>query len=228
MNVLIVEDDRKLNASLCEVLETYGVSCTGCTNGADGFANGLNGEWDIILLDIMLPEMDGFEITRRLRTHGVSTPILMLTARSDTEDRIIGLDNGADYYLSKPFEIGELLACIRALVRRSGSIAFDAVSFGDLSFHLLSGELLCAEKKVRLGGKEAQIMQMLIMAQGKTVNKKELLIQAWGEFWPSEYNSLEVFISVLRKKLQFLNSGVQIRTHRKVGYSLEDGTCSKN
>ena len=176
----------------------------------------------------MLPEMDGFEITRSLRTHGVSTPILMLTARSDTEDRIIGLDNGADYYLSKPFEIGELLACIRALVRRSGSIAFDAVSFGDLSFHLLSGELLCAEKKVRLGGKEAQIMQMLIMAQGKTVNKKELLIQAWGEFWPSEYNSLEVFISVLRKKLQFLNSGVQIRTHRKVGYSLEDGTCSKN
>lgn len=228
MNVLIVEDDRKLNASLCEVLETYGASCTGCTNGADGFVNGLNGEWDIILLDIMLPEMDGFEITRRLRTHGVSTPILMLTARSDTEDRIIGLDNGADYYLSKPFEIGELLACIRALVRRSGSIAFDAVSFGDLSFHLLSGELLCAEKKVRLGGKEAQIMQMLIMAQGKTVNKKELLIQAWGEFWPSEYNSLEVFISVLRKKLQFLNSGVQIRTHRKVGYSLEDGTCSKN
>ena len=195
MNVLIVEDDRKLNASLCEVLETYGASCTGCTNGADGFANGLNGEWDIILLDIMLPEMDGFEITRRLRTHGVSTPILMLTARSDTEDRIIGLDNGADYYLSKPFEIGELL---------------------------------CAEKKVRLGGKEAQIMQMLIMAQGKTVNKKELLIQAWGEFWPSEYNSLEVFISVLRKKLQFLNSNVQIRTHRKVGYSLEDGTCSKN
>ena len=226
--IYYVEDDDNIRDLTVYALRKQGIEAEGFSCDGEFKAAVARRVPDAVLLDIMLPEMDGFEITRRLRTHGVSTPILMLTARSDTEDRIIGLDNGADYYLSKPFEIGELLACIRALVRRSGSIAFDAVSFGNLSFHLLSGELLCAEKKVRLGGKEAQIMQMLIMAQGKTVNKKELLIQAWGEFWPSEYNSLEVFISVLRKKLQFLNSGVQIRTHRKVGYSLEDGTCSKN
>lgn len=228
MRVLIIEDDRALNASLCEVIETYGADCVGCLDGTAGLTRALNEEWDLILLDIMLPGMDGFEITRRLRTHGISTPILMLTARADTEDRITGLDNGADYYLSKPFELGELLACIRALVRRSGSVAFDSVSFGDLSFNLLSGELLCADKKARLGHKEAQIMQMLTAAQGEVVNKRDILMQAWGDCWPSEYNSLEVFISVLRKKLQFLGSKASIKTHRKVGYSLEVASCSKS
>ena len=177
---------------------------------------------DLVLLDVMLPKLDGFTVLRRLRAEGSTTPVLMLTARSELTDRVNGLDSGADYYLTKPFEPKELLACIRALTRRQPELRqTDALKYGDLRLEKTSFTLSCGERSVRLSRKEFDMMEMLMLNQKLVITKEKLLLKVWGYESDAEDNNVEVYISFLRKKLDHLHSQVKIRTIRMVGYCLE-------
>ena len=187
-----------------------------------GLDNALTSIYDVILLDVMLPKLDGFTVLRRLRAEGSTTPVLMLTARSELTDRVNGLDSGADYYLTKPFEPKELLACIRALTRRQPELRqTDALKYGDLRLEKTSFTLSCGERSVRLSRKEFDMMEMLMLNQKLVITKEKLLLKVWGYESDAEDNNVEVYISFLRKKLDHLHSQVKIRTIRMVGYCLE-------
>lgn len=221
MRALIVEDDRALARTLGEMLKSAHFESDICNDGESGLDNGLSGAYDLIVLDIMLPKKDGFSIARELRAAKIDTPILMLTARTETGDKVRGLDSGADYYLTKPFEMSELLACVRALTRRQGEVVMDELTFGDLTLNLSTCDLCYGDKKVRLGKKEFSIMR-IFMANGAAIVSKETLInKVWGFESDAEDNNVEVYISFLRKKLAFLKAPVQIATLRKFGYRLE-------
>ena len=221
MRALIVEDDRALARTLGEMLKSAYFESDISYDGESGLDNGLSDTYDLIVLDIMLPKKDGFSIARELRAAKIDTPILMLTARTETGDKVRGLDSGADYYLTKPFEMSELLACVRALTRRQGEVVMDELTFGDLTLNLSTCDLCYGDKKVRLGKKEFSIMR-IFMANGAAIVSKETLInKVWGFESDAEDNNVEVYISILRKKLAFLKAPVQIATLRKFGYRLE-------
>ena len=221
MRALIVEDDRALARTLGEMLKSAHFESDISYDGESGLDNGLSDTYDLIVLDIMLPKKDGFAIAKELRRAKIDTPILMLTARTETGDKVRGLDSGADYYLTKPFEMSELLACVRALTRRQGEVVMDELTFGDLTLNLSTCDLCYGDKKVRLGKKEFSIMR-IFMANGAAIVSKETLInKVWGFESDAEDNNVEVYISFLRKKLAFLKAPVQIATLRKFGYRLE-------
>ena len=185
-------------------------------------ANAASDIYDLVVLDAMLPGMDGFTLLQRLRQEGHTVPVLMLTARSGVEDKVRGLDSGADYYLTKPFEPKELLACIRALTRRQPELRqTDALKYGDLRLEKTSFTLSCGERSVRLSRKEFDMMEMLMLNQKLVITKEKLLLKVWGYESDAEDNNVEVYISFLRKKLDHLHSQVKIRTIRMVGYCLE-------
>lgn len=224
MRVLIVEDERRLAQTLADLLQAHNYSTDLSFDGISGLDNALSGIYDAIILDVMLPGMDGFSIVRELRRERVETPVLMLTARTETDDRVSGLDAGADYYLTKPFHTQELLACIRAITRRSGSVEQgNVLRFGDLTLDLSSCLLSCGGKSVRLSRKEFEIMSKLLSNGTRVVTKESLLLTVWGYDSPAEDNNVEVYISFLRKKLNHLKSTVSIRTLRMIGYHLEEG-----
>ncbi len=221
MRALIVEDDKALARTLGEMLKSARFESDICYDGETGLDNGLSDVYDLIILDIMLPKKDGFSVARELRREKIDTPILMLTARTETGDKVRGLDSGGDYYLTKPFEMSELLACVRALTRRQGEVVMDELSFGDLHLNLSTGDLSYGDKKVRLGKKEFSIMH-IFLSNGETIVSKETLInKVWGYESDAEDNNVEVYISFLRKKLAFLKAPIQIATLRKFGYRLE-------
>ena len=223
MRVLIVEDEARLASSLQDLLELNGYAADIAHDGESGLDNALTGIYDVILLDVMLPKLDGFSLLRRLRGEGDSTPVLMLTARDQVSDKVEGLDCGADYYLTKPFEPQELLACIRALTRRQPELRDpDLVSCGDLSLDKRLFTLSCGTRSVRLSRKEYDLMELLMRNQGLIVTKESLLVKVWGYESDAEDNNVEVYISFLRKKLDHLHSTVKIRTIRMVGYCLEN------
>ena len=223
MRVLIVEDEVRLAATLQDLLEINGYTADVCHDGESGLDNALSGIYDVILLDVMLPKMDGFTLLRHLRGANNATPVLMLTARDQVGDRVEGLDCGADYYLTKPFEPQELLACIRALTRRQPELRDpDLVSCGDLSLDKRLFTLSCGARSVRLSRKEYDLMELLMRNQGLIVTKESLLVKVWGYESDAEDNNVEVYISFLRKKLDHLHSTVKIRTIRMVGYCLEN------
>lgn len=221
MRILIVEDDGPLARTLKEMLKNARYDSDICLDGEDGLDHGLSGSYDLIVLDVMLPKMDGFAVAGNLRKNKIDTPILMLTARADIADRVKGLDSGADYYLTKPFEMSELLACVRALTRRQGEVVMDTLSIGDVSLNLSTCELCSGDKKVRLGKKEFSIMRILLMSGGAVVSKETLLNKVWGCDSDAEDNNVEVYISFLRKKMAFLRAKTEIVTLRKFGYRLE-------
>ena len=222
MRVLIVEDEVRLASSLQDLLELNGYASDIAHDGEAGLDNALTGIYDVILLDVMLPKLDGFFLLRRLRGEGIATPVLMLTARSEVSDRVEGLDCGADYYLTKPFEPQELLACIRALTRRQPELRDpEAVTCGDLTLDKRLFTLSCGERSVRLSRKEYDLMELLMRNQGLIVTKESLLVKVWGYESDAEDNNVEVYISFLRRKLEHLRSTVKIRTIRMVGYCLE-------
>ena len=224
MRVLIVEDEVRLAATLQDLLEMNGYTADVCHDGEAGLDNALTAIYDVILLDVMLPRLDGFTVLRRLRAEGNATPVLMLTARSETDDKVTGLDSGADYYLTKPFDPKELLACVRALTRRQPELReVDAVSCGDLRLEKSSFTLYCGEWSVRLSRKEFDMMELLMLNQKLVITKEKLLLKVWGYESDAEDNNVEVYISFLRKKLEYLRSGVKIKTIRMVGYCLETG-----
>ena len=225
MRVLVIEDEKRLAATLGDLLELDGYTADLCYDGESGLDNALTGIYDVILLDMMLPKKDGITVLRELRQAGNATPVLMLTARSELSDRVAGLDSGADYYLTKPFEPKELLACIRALVRRQPELrSTDSLQFGDLTLDKSAFNLVCGERSVRLSRKEFDMMELLMINRSQVLTKETLLVKIWGYESDAEDNNVEVYVSFLRKKLEHLHSTVKIRTIRMVGYCLEDTT----
>ena len=222
MRILIVEDEVRLAATLRDLLEMAGYTADVRHDGESGLDEALTGIYDVMVLDVMLPKMDGFQVLRNLRAEGNTTPVLMLTARSETDDKVTGLDAGADYYLTKPFEPKELLACVRALCRRQPELREEGVlRCGDLRLEQPSFSLFCGDKSMRLSRKEYDMMELLMRSQKNVVSKETLLVKVWGYESDAEDNNVEVYISFLRRKLTHLGSGVKIRTIRMVGYCLE-------
>ena len=221
MRILIVEDETRLAETLRQLMEDQRYQADMVGDGADGVDYGLTGQYDLIILDVMLPKVDGFEVARRLRSAHISTPILMLTARDDISDKIGGLDCGADDYMTKPFDSGELMSRVRALTRRQGEVLGDVLKVGDLSLECSSRLLRVGERSVRLGFKEFEVMRLLMVNSRAVVSKETLIAKIWGLDSEAEDNNVEVYISFLRKKLAYLGSRIAISTVRKVGYYLE-------
>ena len=222
MKVLVIEDEKMVAESIRAILESKGFEVETVYDGEAGTEYAELGIYDLLILDVMMPKLNGFQVARQVRADRCSTPILMLTARSDIEDRIQGLNAGADYYLTKPFEPKELLACIRALTRRQPELRqTDALKYGDLRLEKTSFTLSCGERSVRLSRKEFDMMEMLMLNQKLVITKEKLLLKVWGYESDAEDNNVEVYISFLRKKLDHLHSQVKIRTIRMVGYCLE-------
>lgn len=193
-------------------------------NGIDALDNALTGIYDVIVLDIMMPGMNGIEVLRKIRAEGMDTPVLMFTAKDEISDKVKGLDSGADDYLTKPFATEELLARVRALGRRSSAaiVNSDVITCGDLSLDTAAYELSCGKNSLKLGLKEFSIMELLMKNSGRVLSKETLITKIWGYDSDAEYNNVEVYISFLRKKLDFIKSKAAIKTVRGVGYTLEE------
>lgn len=223
MRILLVEDEKTLSAALCKMLRREHFEVDPVYTGTDGLDYALSGIYDAMILDVMLPEMDGFTVLRRLRQEKQRLPVLMLTARGGLEDRVQGLESGADYYLPKPFELPELLACLRAITRRGGEAPRMELSYGDIELLTSQGKLRCTAtgQEVKLGGKEYQLMELFLKNPGQIMPKELLTERVWGYESDAEYNNLEVYISFVRKKLNFVGAKTKIKVSRGLGYSLE-------
>ena len=221
MNILVVEDEVQLADTLAEILKRNKYNVDTVFDGDDGLEYARTGIYDCILLAIMLPVRSGTEIVRILRQEKNATPIMLLTAKSEVEDKIHGLDCGADDYLTKPFSTGELLARIRALTRRKGEVEVDCLHFGELQLNRQTYDLIQGDSRMKLSLKEYQIMEMLLSNPGQILPKERFIEKIWGYESDVEYNNIEVYISFLRKKLTAIHSTVQIRTARGIGYFLE-------
>lgn len=221
MRVLIIEDERRLADTLADMVEQMGYTATVVNDGTNGLDEAMAGVYDAIVLDVMLPGINGFEILRTIRTEHIETPVLMLTARSDLADRVEGLDSGADYYLTKPFENLEFRACLRAVIRRKGSIIPEIKQFGDLSLSLTDGRLSCGSHSLLLSAKEKELMSLLFLNPQTAVSKETMITKVWGYDSDAGDNNVEAYISFLRKKLTLLGSHVQITSQRRIGYRLE-------
>ena len=225
MNILLVEDEVNLSRALKRILEQKGYYVDAVYDGPSALDYARGMDYQLLILDGMLPGLDGVEVLRTLRREGLSTPILMLTARSAVADKVTGLNAGADDYLTKPFDTEELLARVGALTRRTGEVVVDTASFGDLALDVRSGLLRCGEGSVQLSKKELEVMKAFLFQPGTPVSKEALLLRAWGGDTEATENSVEVYISFLRKKLKFLKSRVGIRTIPRIGYLLEEEAC---
>ena len=223
MRILLVEDEKNLSAAVCRLLSEERFVVDPVYTGPEGLDCALSGGYDAIILDVMLPGMDGFAVLERLRAEGIRTPVMMLTARGDLQDRIRGLEGGADYYLPKPFQMGELIACLRAITRRGDGAPVMALSFGGVSLSEKDGKLQndASGQSVKLGAKEYQLMELFLRNPAQILPKETLIERVWGYDSEAEYNNLEVYVSFLRKKLTFIGASVKIKATRGLGYSLE-------
>lgn len=231
MHTLIVEDDERLAQALGRILEGNGHQVDLAYDGASGLDYALGVPYDVIVLDVMLPKMDGFSVVSELRRRGVSTPVLLLTARDAVPDKIKGLDSGADDYMTKPFSPAELLAHLRALARRQGEVVFEVLTAGDLSLNVESGDLSCGGRSIHLSHKEHLLARVLMANANRAVPKETIIAKVWGVESSAEDNNVEAYISFLRKKIRFLKSKSSIETLRKIGYRLVaegSGECSEN
>ncbi len=224
MRVLLVEDEKPLSAAICKMLSAEQIVADPVYTGTDGLDWALGGNYDAIILDVMLPGMDGFSVLKKLRAEKISTPVLMLTARGGLDDRIRGLESGADYYLPKPFEQSELVACLRAITRRGSDRAIVSLAFGDIELHPEEVSLLCTATRqtVKLGAKEFQLMELFLRNPRQVLERETIVERIWGFDSEAEYNNLAVYLSFVRKKLQFIGSRVAISAVRGVGYILEE------
>ena len=220
MKILIIEDEKLLADSLKAILEKKGFDVEAVYDGLAGKEYAELGIYDLLILDVMMPGMDGYQVARRVRANRCTTPILMLTAKSSVEDRIEGLNAGADYYLTKPFDTRELLACINALLRRQGK-QVDELTFGNTSLDLETCMLICGEKSVRLSAREFDVMRFLLQAQDRILSKEMILAKVWGYDSNAVENHVEVYVGFLRKKLKAIGSNVCIEAIRRLGYHLE-------
>lgn len=223
MRLLVVEDDVRLAEALARILEDNGYTVDTVHDGQAGIDYGETGAYDVIILDVMLPKVDGFIVAQRLRRAHVSTPILLLTARDATTDKIAGLDSGADDYMTKPFSPAELMAHLRALTRRQGDVVFETITAGDLTLNLESLDLTCGSETIRLSQKEFAIARILLGSPGAVVSKETLIARAWGPDSNASENNVEAYISFLRKKIGHVGSTACIETIRSVGYRFAEG-----
>ncbi len=220
MKILVIEDEKLLADSLKVLLEKKGFTVECVYDGETGEEYAETGIYDLLILDVMMPKMNGYQVARSVRAKRCGTPILMLTARSSLEDRIEGLNAGADYYLTKPFDSRELLACINALLRRQGS-QVDELTLGNTALDLGTCTLLCGSRSVRLSAKEFDVMRFLLQSKGSILSKEVILAKVWGYDSNAVENNVEVYIGFLRKKLATIGSNVAIVSVRRLGYQLE-------
>lgn len=222
MRLLLVEDEKRMAQALCQILRLENYQVDHCSNGIDGLEAIESDLYDIIILDVMLPGMNGFEIAKAARKKDIRTPILMLTARAELDDKVEGLDSGADDYLTKPFMTKELLARLRALTRRSYNTADGMLQFGDILLDTNTLTLSCTNsgQSVRLSEKEYRLLEYLLVNHGQILTREQLAVKIWGYDSEAEYNNVEVYLSFTRKKLAFVSSKTEIKAVRGVGYEL--------
>lgn len=220
MKILIIEDEKLLADSLKALLQSKGFTADAVYDGEEGAAYAETGMYDLLILDVLLPGLDGYQVVRRVRRERCTVPVLMLTAKSALEDRIEGLDAGADYYLTKPFDTRELLACVNALLRRQGS-QINELTFGNTALDLASAMLVCGDKSIRLSAREFDVMRFLLEAKGRNLSKEAILSRVWGYDSNAVENHVEVYIGFLRKKLASIGSDIRIEAIRRLGYHLE-------
>lgn len=225
MRVLLVEDEEGLSQALVEIFKKNRISIDAVLDGKEGLKYAESGIYDVLVLDIMLPGIDGISILKTLRENHNNVPVIFLTAKDDVTDKITGLDAGADDYLTKPFSSDELLARVRALSRRKGELKEDSVTFGDLTLNKKNCELQSSTgEAIKLSLKEYQILDLLFENPHQIITKEQLIEKIWGGDSNAEYNNVEVYISFIRKKIENLKVGIRIHTARGIGYSLEDET----
>ena len=217
MQILIIEDEKRLADALGQIMQEARYQADIVYDGRDGLAYASSGDYDVIVLDVMLPGMDGFEVVHHLRESKISTPVIMLTALDDVKNKITGLDSGADDYMTKPFSPSELVARVKAHLART---------FDDLTLNLSSNDLSCKNKSIHLGYKEFEILKILMSNPKILISKETLIVKVWGAESAAESNNVEAYISFLRKKFHYLDSKVTIGTVRKVGYRLESEETS--
>lgn len=222
MKVLIVEDDIKLAQALRRILEESDYTVDMVHDGTTGRDWAVVGNYDAIILDVMMPGMDGYEVVREIRHANIDTPVLMLTARGSVSDKIAGLDHGADDYMTKPFSPAELMAHLRALMRRQGSVIFETVDAGDVSLKLDSHELVRNGKTIHLSKTEFALAKMLMSNKERILPKEMIIEKIWGIESNAADNNVEAYVSFLRKKLRYLESNARIETIRKVGYKFAE------
>ena len=222
MRLLLVEDEKRMAQALCQILRLEKYEVDHYANGLDGLAAMESRIYDIVILDVMLPGMNGFEIAKRARAKGIATPILMLTAKAELDDKVTGLDSGADDYLTKPFMTKELLARLRALGRRTLGAMDSKLTYGDIALDTGTFTLSCVSsgQSVRLGEKEYRILEYMISNSGQILSRGQLSAKIWGLENDTEYNNVEVYMSFTRKKLAFVESKTEIKAVRGVGYEL--------
>lgn len=220
MKILLIEDEKLLADSIETLLTSKGFQVEATYDGETGAEYAELGIYDLLILDVMMPGLNGYQVARRVRAKRCAVPILMLTAKSDLMDRVEGLNAGADYYLTKPFDTRELLACINALLRRQGG-QVDALRFGNTELDLGTSILHCGEKSVRLSAREFDVMRALLQAGNRITSKESLLARVWGYDSNAVDNHVEVYIAFLRRKLTSIGSDVTIETQRRMGYYLE-------
>jgi DNA-binding response OmpR family regulator len=223
MKILYVEDEKIAAEATTEILRKQNYNVDWVNNGEDGLDCALTGLYDVIILDIMLPKLDGISVLKEMRKNKITTPVILLTAKGETSDKVVGLDSGADDYIPKPFAIDELLARLRALGRRRGELMPDnLLRYGDVEFNPQTLEMICGKKNHRLTSKEAQLLELLIINKNATLTTEIITERIWGFDGEEEYNQVQVYVSFLRRKLSSLNSKVKIQTIRGVGYTLTE------
>ena len=221
MKLLYAEDEPALSEAVVDYLTYHNYIVDAVYNGANAYDYAMSGEYDGIILDIMLPKRDGLEVLSALRKNGCKTPVLLLTAKTQVEDRIRGLDTGADDYLPKPFDMGELIARIRAMLRRREEFHPDLIHVGDLSLNMQSGEISVGTMSFQLPKQEYRLMEQLMLNHTMFMSSEDLLVKAWGFNTETDINSVWLYVSYLRKRLSALNSKVEIVSKRNIGYKLE-------
>lgn len=221
MRVLIVEDEKRLAAALSQIMIEQKYMTDVVYDGESGLDYALAGQYDVIVLDVMLPKINGFEVVKRIRQEKLTTPVLLLTAKDEISDKVSGLDSGADDYMTKPFSPEELLARVRALSRRQGDVILDELCFADVILSLANQNVSCGAKSVHLGFKEFEVLKILMASPKQIIPKEDLILKVWGAESSAEDNNVEAYVSFIRKKLYFIGSKVTVGTVRKVGYRLE-------
>ena len=222
MKILIIEDEYSLADAIAETLRRENYTVNIVTNGQDGENEALTGMYDLILLDVMLPNKSGFEILKTLKAEKIETPVIMLTAKSEIEDKLNGLENGADDYITKPFHMKELVARVKIVLKRKSNIEYSNIlEYADITLDLKTGKMSCKNNQISINGKELELLETLLLNQTQIVNRETLANKIWGYNSEAEYNNVEVYVSFLRKKLKLLKSNVKIKAVRGIGYKME-------
>lgn len=223
MKILIIEDEYSLADAIAETLKKESFTTNIITNGEEGEYEALSNVYDLILLDVMLPDKDGFEILKDLRKEKIETPIIMLTAKSEIDDKLNGLENGADDYITKPFHMKELIARIKVALKRKTNVKdTNILEYNDLKLNLRTGKIKSNDTEISINGKELELLEILLLNKNQIVNREILANKIWGYNSEAEYNNVEVYVSFLRKKLKLLKSKVKIKAIRGIGYKMEE------